>query len=96
MNTVKKKLQDEVAKNDNYVKVKEVVDKFVADVLDKIAVGAKEAAKGATGDDKIGNATSAGHGAIPASKDSVVFLVKGIKTLVEVVLKRMRGGCRSY
>ncbi|AMR76069.1 Variable large protein D4 (plasmid) [Borrelia hermsii] len=87
MTTVKKRLQDEVAKNGNYVKVKEVVDKFVADVLDKIAAGAKEAAKGATGDDKIGNATSAGHGASPADKDSVISLVKGIKTIVDAVLK---------
>ncbi|UPA10094.1 variable large family protein (plasmid) [Borrelia nietonii YOR] len=87
MTTVKEKLQDEVAKNGNYVKVKTVVDKFVADVLDKIAAGAKEAAKGATGEDKIGNATSAGHGASPADKDSVISLVKGIKTIVDVVLK---------
>ncbi|ABF82206.1 Variable large protein D56 (plasmid) [Borrelia hermsii] len=87
MTSVKKKLQGEVATNGNYVKVKTVVDKFITDTLDKIAAGAKEAAKGATGEDKIGNATSAGHGASPADKDSVISLVKGIKTIVGVVLK---------
>ncbi|WP_434757118.1 variable large family protein [Borrelia puertoricensis] len=86
MNTVKKKLQTEVAKNGNYTKIKSVVDKFITNTLDKIAEGAKTAAKGATGD-AIGNATSAGHGATPADKDSVISLVKGIKTIVDVVLK---------
>ncbi|QTL84050.1 variable large family protein [Borrelia miyamotoi] len=86
MVSVKEKLQEEVAKNGNYVKLKEVVDQFITGTLDKIAAGAKEAAKGPTGD-AIGNATSTGHGATPASKDSVVSLVKGIKTIVEVVLK---------
>ncbi|WAZ71377.1 variable large family protein (plasmid) [Borrelia miyamotoi] len=90
MESVKKKLQDEVAANGNYEKVKTVVDQFITGTLDKIAAGAKEAAKGATGD-VIGNATSAGHGATPASKDSVVSLVKGIKTIVDVVLKKDEG-----
>ncbi|UPA11485.1 variable large family protein (plasmid) [Borrelia parkeri] len=94
MNTVKKKLQDEVAKNGNYSKLKTVVDTFITNILDKIAAGAKEAAKGATGD-AIGNATSAGHGATPASKDSVVSLVKGIKTIVEVVLKNNEGSAEA-
>ncbi|WP_434757129.1 variable large family protein [Borrelia puertoricensis] len=87
MNTVKKKLQEEVEKNGNYLKIKEVVDTFITNTLDKISDGAKTVAKGATGDDAIGNATSAGHGATPADKDSVISLVKGIKTIVEVVLK---------
>ncbi|UPA19294.1 variable large family protein [Borrelia puertoricensis] len=90
MTSVKEKLQTEVATNGNYEKVKSVVDTFITDTLDKIADGAKEAAKGATGD-AIGNATSAGHGATAASKDSVVSLVKGIKTIVDVVLKKGEG-----
>ncbi|UPA14206.1 variable large family protein (plasmid) [Borrelia turicatae 91E135] len=90
MTSVKEKLQTEVAKNGNYLKVKSVVDTFITETLDKIAEGAKTAAKGATGD-VIGNATATGHGATPASKDSVVSLVKGIKTIVEVVLKKDEG-----
>ncbi|AHH04347.1 Variable outer membrane protein (plasmid) [Borrelia nietonii YOR] len=86
MNAVKKKLQDEVAKNGNYVKVKTVVDKFVADVLDKIAEGAKKAATGATGGDAIGNAVK-NEDAVPAEVASVNLLVEGIQTIVGVVLK---------
>ncbi|AHH09978.1 Variable outer membrane protein, partial (plasmid) [Borrelia parkeri SLO] len=48
MNTVKKKLQEEVTKNGNYVKIKTVVDTFITNTLDKIAEGAKTAATGAT------------------------------------------------
>ncbi|AHH04345.1 Variable major protein (plasmid) [Borrelia nietonii YOR] len=87
MTTVKKKLQDEVAKNGNYVKVKTVVDKFITDTLDKIAAGAKEAAKGATGSDVIGNAVKDAQDAAPADKTAVNSIVKGIKTIVDVVLK---------
>ncbi|AOW96284.1 hypothetical protein AXH25_06065 (plasmid) [Borrelia miyamotoi] len=58
MESVKKKLQDEVAANGNYEKVKTVVEQFITGTLDKIAAGAKEAAKGATTDAAIGNATS--------------------------------------
>ncbi|WP_434757374.1 variable large family protein (plasmid) [Borrelia puertoricensis] len=90
MTSVKKKLNTVVAENGKYQKIKEVVDTFITNTLDKIADGAKEAAKGATGD-VIGNATATGHGATPASKDSVVSLVKGIKTIVEVVLKKDEG-----
>ncbi|ANF34626.1 Variable large protein 15/16 (plasmid) [Borrelia turicatae] len=90
MNTVKKKLQDEVATNGNYVKIKEVVDKFITNTLDKIAEGAKEAAKGATGEDKIGGAT-VGQDAVPAKAESVNSLVKGIKTMVDIVLKNGEG-----
>ncbi|AHH05970.1 variable large family protein (plasmid) [Borrelia miyamotoi] len=90
MTSVKEKLQAEVAANGNYEKVKTVVDQFITETLDKIAAGAKEAAKGATGE-AIGNATSAGHGASPADKDSVISLVKGIKTIVGVVLKDNEG-----
>ncbi|ATQ18943.1 variable large family protein (plasmid) [Borrelia miyamotoi] len=87
MESVKKKLQAEVAANSNYEKVKTVVDQFITETLNKIAVGAKEAAKGATTDIAIGNATSNGHGASPADKGSVISLVKGIKTIVDVALK---------
>ncbi|WP_434757346.1 variable large family protein [Borrelia puertoricensis] len=90
MNSVKEKLQTEVAKNGNYLKIKEVVDTFITGTLDKIAEGAKTAASGATGE-AIGNATSAGHGATPADKDSIISLVKGIKTIVDVVLKKGEG-----
>ncbi|AHH04275.1 Variable outer membrane protein (plasmid) [Borrelia nietonii YOR] len=91
MTTVKEKLQDEVAKNGNYVKVKTVVDTFITDTLDKIAKGAKEAAKGATGEDKIGGAPTAGQDAAPAEAASVNALVKGIKEIVGVVLKKDEG-----
>ncbi|WP_338321066.1 variable large family protein [Borrelia miyamotoi] len=94
MESVKKKLQAEVAANGNYEKVKTVVEQFVTGTLDKIAAGAKEAAKGATGE-AIGNATSAGHGASPADKDSVISLVKGIKTIVGVVLKDNEGNATA-
>ncbi|ALM31565.1 variable large family protein [Borrelia miyamotoi] len=91
MTLVKEKLQAEVAKNGNYEKVKTVVEQFITGTLDKIAAGAKEAAKGATTDAAIGNATSTGHGATPANKESVVSVVKGIKTIVDVVLKKDEG-----
>nr|P70904.1 RecName: Full=Variable large protein 23; Flags: Precursor [Borrelia hermsii]AAB17737.1 variable major protein 23 [Borrelia hermsii] len=88
MTTVKKRLQDEVAKNGNYVKVKEVVDKFVADVLDKIAAGAKKQLR-ATGDAAIGMLLN--EDAAPAEVASVNSLVKGIKEIVGVVLKDNEG-----
>ncbi|ABF82212.1 variable large family protein (plasmid) [Borrelia hermsii] len=95
MTSVKEKLQAEVAKNGNYIKIKEVVDKFIADTLDNIAVGAKEAAKGATGSDAIGGATNAGQDAIPADAASVNLLVKGIKEIVGVVLKQGEGNAKA-
>ncbi|WP_434757253.1 variable large family protein (plasmid) [Borrelia puertoricensis] len=91
MNTVKKKLQTEVAKNGNYSKIKSVVDNFITNTLDKIAAGAKEAATGATTDSAIGDATTAGQDAAPADTASVNALVKGIKTIVDVVLKKNEG-----
>ncbi|WP_051374031.1 variable large family protein [Borrelia persica] len=56
----------------------------------KLAEGAREVAKGATGE-AIGNATKAGHGAIPADKDAVISLVRGIKAIVGVVLGKGDG-----
>ncbi|ATQ16694.1 variable large family protein (plasmid) [Borrelia miyamotoi] len=86
MESVKKKLQAEVAANGNYEKVKTVVDQFITGTLDKISVGAKEAAKGATTDTAIGNAVK-GEDAAPAEVSSVNALVRGIKEIVGVVLK---------
>ncbi|UPA19351.1 variable large family protein [Borrelia puertoricensis] len=85
--SVKKKLNTVVAENGNYPKIKEVVDNFITNTLDKIADGAKEAAKGATGSDAIGGATTAGQDAVAADTTSVNLLVKGIKEIVGVVLK---------
>ncbi|ATQ18940.1 variable large family protein [Borrelia miyamotoi] len=90
MEFVKKKLQSEVAKNGNYEKVKTVVDQFITGTLDKIASGAKEAAKGATGDAAIGNAVK-NEDAAPGEVASVNALVKGIKEIVGVVLKKGEG-----
>ncbi|QTL84169.1 variable large family protein (plasmid) [Borrelia miyamotoi] len=90
MESVKKKLQDEVAANGNYEKVKTVVDQFITGTLDKIAAGAKEASKGATTDIAIGNAVK-GEDAAPAEVASVNALVKGIKEIVGVVLKDAEG-----
>ncbi|AHH11251.1 Variable outer membrane protein (plasmid) [Borrelia coriaceae ATCC 43381] len=90
MTLVKEKLQAEVAQNGNYVKVKTVIDKFIAETLDKISEGAKTAASGATGDGKIGDAV-AGQNAIPADANSVNALVKGVKTIVDIVLKKGEG-----
>ncbi|WP_434757300.1 variable large family protein (plasmid) [Borrelia puertoricensis] len=87
MNTVKKKLQDQVATNGNYLKVKEVVEHFITNTLDKIAEGAREAAKGAEGNDPIGNVAAAGANNAGGTGGDVISLINGIKTIVEVVLK---------
>ncbi|AHH11459.1 variable large family protein (plasmid) [Borrelia coriaceae] len=86
MISIKEKLKAEVAKNGNYEKIKTIVDKFITDTLDKIAAGAKEAAKGAEGEVVLGGATAGGDAA-PADITSVSSLIEGIKTIVEVVLK---------
>ncbi|UPA14250.1 variable large family protein [Borrelia turicatae] len=86
MTSVKKKLQEKVATNGNYSKIKSVVDTFITETLDKIAEGAKTAAKGAEGSDAIGGAT-ADQDAVHADATSVNVLVKGIKEIVDVVLK---------
>ncbi|UPA11377.1 variable large family protein (plasmid) [Borrelia parkeri] len=91
MTSVKKKLQEEVANNGNYLKLKTVVNTFITNTLDKIAEGAKTAASGATTDAAIGGAPTAGQDASPAEVASVNALVKGIKTMVEVVLKKDEG-----
>ncbi|UPA14205.1 variable large family protein (plasmid) [Borrelia turicatae 91E135] len=86
MNTVKAKLNDVVATNGNYPKIKEVVNKFIAGILDKISDGAKIAASGAGDNSTIGDAT-VDKDAVHADAASVNALVKGIKTIVDVVLK---------
>ncbi|UPA19148.1 variable large family protein (plasmid) [Borrelia puertoricensis] len=87
INTFKKKLQDQVATNGNYAKIKEVVDTFITNTLDKIAAGAREAAKGAEGNDPIGNVAAAGANNAGGTGGDVISLINGIKTIVEVVLK---------
>ncbi|WP_430644687.1 variable large family protein [Borrelia puertoricensis] len=91
MTSVKKKLNIVVAENGNYPKVKEVVDNFITDTLDKIAEGAKIAASGATTDTDIGGAPKEGQNAAPADTSSVNALVKGIGQIVEIVLKKDEG-----
>ncbi|ACH94094.1 variable large family protein [Borrelia duttonii] len=90
MISVKEKLQSEVVKNGNYEKVKTVVEHFITGTLDKIVAGVKEAAKGATGDIAIGNAVK-NEDAKPAEAASINALVKGIKEVVDVVLKKGEG-----
>ncbi len=84
MISVKEKLQAEVAKNGNYVKIKEVFDQFITGTLDKIAEGAKKAASGATGGAVIGSSAK-NEDAAPGEVASVNALVEGIKTIVAVV-----------
>ncbi|AFI31664.1 VmpB protein (plasmid) [Borrelia crocidurae str. Achema] len=91
MQTTKVKLREILEKNGQYEKVKAVVEEFISGTVDKIAAGAKEAAKGATGDDKIGGATQAGQDANAADRVAVNLLVKGIKEIVGVVLKDNEG-----
>ncbi|ETZ17551.1 hypothetical protein BDCR2A_01520 [Borrelia duttonii CR2A] len=56
MQTTKVKLREILEKNGKYEKVKTVVEQFISGTVEKIAAGAKEAAKGAAGDDAIGGA----------------------------------------
>ncbi|BDU63438.1 variable large protein (plasmid) [Candidatus Borrelia fainii] len=89
MTSVKNELQESVAKNENYSKVKSVVDQFI-NTLGTIAEGASEAAKGATTDTAIGNAVKDQEGA-PGEAASVNALVKGIREIVGAVLKDDEG-----
>ncbi|WP_376984250.1 variable large family protein (plasmid) [Borrelia recurrentis] len=86
MISVKEKLQTEVAKNGNYVKIKEVVDQFITGTLDKIAEGAKKASSGAAGGAVLGSSVK-NEDAAPGEVASVNALIEGIKTIVAVVLK---------
>ncbi|WP_330730342.1 variable large family protein [Borrelia turicatae] len=87
MNTVKKKLQEEVAANGNYLKIKEVVEHFITNTLDKIAAGAKTAASGVTGGASIAEVVKANAVGVTTDAESIKNLVKGIKTIVDLVLK---------
>ncbi|ANF34633.1 Variable large protein 15/16 (plasmid) [Borrelia turicatae] len=88
MNTVKKKLQTEVAANGNYSKIKTIVEHFITNTLDKIA-------EGATTDSAIGDATKDGQDPAPADVASVNSLIKGIKIIVDVVLKKDEGSAEA-
>ncbi|AFI31925.1 variable large family protein [Borrelia crocidurae] len=90
MKIVKEKLWEILEKNGNYTKVKEKVEEFIGKIS-KIEEGAKEVTKGATGEDKIGGAPTTGQDPAPADFASVNLLVKGIKTIVGVVLKANEG-----
>nr|WP_281862369.1 variable large family protein [Candidatus Borrelia fainii] len=92
MTSVKNELQESVAKNENYSKVKSVVDQFI-NTLGTIAEGASEAAKGATGEDKIGDAKN--QDAVPGEATSVNALVKGIREIVGAVLKDNEGSAEA-
>ncbi|WP_330730403.1 variable large family protein [Borrelia turicatae] len=92
MNTVKKKLNTVVAENGNYPKIKEVVDTFITNTLDKIAEGAKTAASGLKdANSNLGAIEKADDNSKGANAISVENLVKGIKTIVDVVLKPNEG-----
>ncbi|AFI31898.1 variable large family protein [Borrelia crocidurae] len=86
MQTTKAKLNEILEKNGQYEKVKTVVEQFISGTVDKIAAGAKEAALGASGSGVIGNAVQ-NQDAVPGETASVNALVKGIKEIVEVVLR---------
>ncbi|WP_040132219.1 variable large family protein [Borrelia crocidurae] len=86
MQTTKAKLNEILEKNGQYEKVKTVVEQFITGVVDKIAAGAKKAALGASGSGVIGNAVQ-NQDAVPGETASVNALVKGIKEIVEVVLR---------
>ncbi|ACH94219.1 variable large family protein [Borrelia duttonii] len=87
MKIVKGKLSKILEEHGNYEKVKEKVEEFIGKIS-KIEEGAKEASKGATGDVAIGNAVKGGQDAVAADVTSVNSLVKGIKTIVDVVLTK--------
>ncbi|WP_434757410.1 variable large family protein [Borrelia puertoricensis] len=92
MKSVKEKLQTEVAKNGNYSKLKSVVEHFITNTLDKIADGAKTAANGLKDvNNNLGAIEKADDNSKGANAISVGNLVKGIKTIVDVVLKPNEG-----
>ncbi|WP_025408864.1 variable large family protein [Borrelia coriaceae] len=92
MKKVKEKLSNVVAEHGNYPKVKEEVEKFITETLNKIEEGAKKAASGSGTSGAISDAShSSGQEAVPAKAESVNALVKGIKTMVKVVLKQDEG-----
>ncbi len=70
---VKNKLSTVVAENGNYPKVKEVVEQFIIGTLDRIAEGAKEAARGSigAGSELIGSATKNSDAVAPHQADLI-------------------------
>ncbi|WP_051480273.1 variable large family protein [Borrelia crocidurae] len=90
MKGVREKLGKILEENGKYEKVKEKVEEFIGKIS-KIEEGAKEAALGASGSELIGNAVKEGQAAVAADTISVNLLVKGIKTIVDVVLKENEG-----
>ncbi|AFI32002.1 Vlp protein, delta subfamily (plasmid) [Borrelia crocidurae str. Achema] len=95
MQTTKVKLKEILEKHGNYEKVKTVVEQFITGIVDKIAAGAKEAGKGASGDVAIGGALTTGQDPAPADAASVNALVKGIKEIVGVVLGVNEGNAEA-
>ncbi|WP_038358624.1 variable large family protein [Borrelia hispanica] len=88
MQTTKVKLNEILEKNGKYEKVKTIVEEFISGTVDKIAEGAKEAAGGVSGSgsESVGNAVK-NQNASPSELQGVKSLVKGIKEIVEIVLK---------
>ncbi len=86
-----KKVQDTVQGNPNAAGVESEVKKFVSETLDKIIGGAKTASEaiGTDGDELIGNVAAGGNAGTGngVKGDNVDSLVKGIKDIVDVVLK---------
>ncbi len=84
------KIVDDMKKegNPHAAGVESVVTKFITETLDKIIGGAKTASE-AIGDasDLIGNVAAGGAGAAAGAGGDVVNLVKGIRNIVDVVLK---------
>ncbi|AFI31892.1 Vlp protein, delta subfamily (plasmid) [Borrelia crocidurae str. Achema] len=95
MKIVKGKLGRILEEHGSYEKVKGKVEEFIGKI-NKIEEGAKEAAKGAAGDDVIGGATKdGGQDPAPADSESVKALVKGIKEIVGVVLGENEGNAEA-
>ncbi|WAZ72631.1 variable large family protein (plasmid) [Borrelia miyamotoi] len=93
MTSVKNKLNTVVAENSSYPKVQEVVNQFITGItgtLDKIAEGAKIAASGATDGASIGEVIKSNAGT-SVDATSVNALVKGIKEIVDLVIKEGDG-----
>ncbi len=74
--------------NPNAAGVESAVNKLVSEILNKIIGGAKTASE-AIGDanEPVGNVSAGGVGAAAGAGGDVVNLVKGIKDIVDVVLK---------
>ncbi len=76
-----------VEKNPNAAGVESEVKKLVSETLDKIIAGAKEASEAIdiAGYELLGNVAAVGSGGVAG--DEVEKIVKGIKGIIEVVLK---------